>query len=132
MRPDEYSELALRTENNDFEAIRGRLKDDQTIRLHHAAEGMATEVGEFTDAIKRHLFYGAPLDPINLAEELGDLMWYINQAINALRYKGVNASWSRIMSTNISKLMKRYPDSFNALDAVDRDLDAERLALEGK
>ncbi len=132
MRPDEYAELALETESNDYKKIRERLQSEPNIRLAHAAMGINTESGEFTDAIKKYVFYGKPIDPVNLVEELGDLLWYINQAIHGLRQMGINTSWDRIMEANIAKLQERYGGKFGETQAENRDLESERRALEGK
>lgn len=125
MTPHEYQALAELTENKDFEDILVRLSNDQTIRLLHAAQGMTTETGEFTDVLKKWIFYGRPLDFVNLAEEVGDLMWYVAQACNALGVK-----LEDVMEKNIKKLAARYPDKFKEEDALHRNLDAERKILE--
>ena len=62
----DYVRLAVRTENKDFEGIKGRLTNDM-IRLLHGAMGIGTEVGEIFDSE----------DSSNLKEELGDVCWYI-------------------------------------------------------
>lgn len=50
----------------------------------HATTGGLTEIGgEFADQLKAHIFYGKPLDVVNLGEELGDSWWYIAIAANA-------------------------------------------------
>jgi NTP pyrophosphatase (non-canonical NTP hydrolase) len=127
MQPDIYQQLAELTENKDFTLIFQRLFNDvKTLRLIHAAQGMATETGEFTDVLKKWIFYGKPVDEINLEEELGDLMWYVAEACNAL---GVDLN--EVMYKNIEKLRTRYPEKFTEFDAQNRDLDAEREILEG-
>lgn len=127
MGPIEYQLLAERTENKDFEGIKQRLSVTKTTRLIHAAQGLCTEAGEFTDTLKKHVFYGKELDDINLAEELGDIMWYIAEACNAL---GIRLDL--VMHRNIAKLKARYPEKFEERDALRRNLDAERVILEGK
>ena len=62
----DYVSLAVRTENKDFEGIKGRLTND-VIRLLHGVIGIGTEVGEIFDS----------KDSSNLKEELGDACWYI-------------------------------------------------------
>lgn len=126
MQPDVYQKLAELTENMDFTGIFQRLLDTRTVRLLHAAQGMSTETGEFTDVLKKWIFYGRPVDEVNLEEELGDLMWYIAEAANAL---GVDLG--KLMAMNIEKLRARYPDKFTESDAQNRNLDAERAILEG-
>jgi hypothetical protein len=43
----------------------------------HGLMGMCTEAGEVIDALKRSIFYGKELDAVNVAEEVGDLCWYL-------------------------------------------------------
>lgn len=45
--------------------------------FRHAACGLVTEVGEIIDQYKRHWFYKKDLDKKNLAEEIGDVLWYL-------------------------------------------------------
>ena len=125
MKDKEYLDLALNTESNDFEAIIERLCNPKIIRLLHAGMGLTTEAGEFVDALKKHIFYGADLDAINLAEETGDSLWYIAVAVDALE-----TTFKDIKEKNIAKLKSRFPDSFKKVDALNRDLETERKILE--
>lgn len=45
--------------------------------LVHMALGVAGEVGEIIDAVKKVLIYGKAPDTINFKEEVGDITWYI-------------------------------------------------------
>lgn len=83
--------------------------------LLHAHLGISSEAGEFADAIKKYCIYGKPLDIENLVEELGDLLWYISLASDALNY-----SIPTIMEMNINKLRIRYPEKFTEQDALER------------
>ncbi len=125
MNFEAYQELAHCTESPVNDAMRDRFASERTMRLMHAAMGMCTEAGEFQDQLKRHLFYGKPLDDVNLAEEVGDLLWYCALAANAL---GVNLA--DVAEKNIAKLRARYPDKFTEHDALNRDIDNERRILE--
>lgn len=128
MTPDEYVKGVLATESNDIPSIQGRL-DQHGIRLLHAAMGMQTESAEFTDMLKKHLFYGKPLDKINLIEEIGDQLWYIALALDEL-----GSSFGTAMELNNKKLMARYAakKKFTETEAANRDLEKERKILEGK
>ena len=99
---------------------------DKSARLLHAGMGMATEAGEFVDSLKKTIFYGKPLDEVNLIEEMGDLLWYVGLACDAL---GVPIEL--VMDRVVSKLEQRYPEKFTDEAALNRDLEAERKALEG-
>lgn len=98
----------------------------EQMELLHAAIGISTESGEILDAFKKHLIYGKELDIINLAEELGDVMWYV--AI-ITRYLD-DRTLQDILDTNIKKLKARYPEKFSSEKALNRDLDTEREILE--
>ncbi len=95
------------------------------IRALHGALGIVTEAGELADAFKKNLFYGKPLDYVNLMEELGDIMFYVGVVCSA-----TGLSMGKILEANKRKLLIRYPDKFEATKAIDRNLDAERKSLE--
>lgn len=118
-----YIEEAMRTNSPNFPVELH--KNRKTVDLLHAAIGMSTESGEFLDALKKHLFYGKPLDFVNLAEELGDMCWYVAVALNAL-----GLTFEDVQQSNINKLRARYPEKFTAELAENRDLVAERTLLE--
>lgn len=124
METEKYQKSCLQTESNDFDAIRTRL-GDENLRLLHAGIGLATEAGEFLDALKKHIYYGKELDKVNLMEECGDLLWYMSVALDSLGY-----DYKDVMNRNIEKLSARYGDSFNKEGAVKRNLERERSILE--
>jgi len=121
----DYVEQATRTEAGDRAAIDARLHDARLCRLLHAGMGMATETGEFVDALKKHVFYGREVDEVNLIEELGDLFWYLAVAADTL-----GVTFEDIQRRNIDKLKVRYAEKFTETQAADRNLDAERSVLE--
>lgn len=119
MTPNEYQELALRTASGHFDLPAIPAAD----KLIHASLGLATEVGEFLDHLKRALFYKTPLD--KTVEEIGDLLWYVALALDAL-----GVTMETAMSANINKLLVRYPEKFTITAARNRDLAKEREAIE--
>jgi NTP pyrophosphatase (non-canonical NTP hydrolase) len=125
MEFDQYQASAHCTEAPITAELLARFTPD-LIRLWHGACGLCTEVGEFQDALKAHCFYGKPLDAVNLAEEIGDIMWYMALVANTL---GIDLA--DIAAKNIAKLRTRYPAKFSKHDATNRRLDAERKILEG-
>lgn len=129
MDANQYQADALRTENTpDFVRLgKGADHDTMVARLIHATLGMASEVGELADALKKHIFYGQALDEINMFEENGDLSWY-----QALGLAAIKRSMSECLERNIAKLKVRFGDKFDVSRALDRNLDAERKALEGE
>lgn len=121
-----YIKLATNTEAPITSEMKERIQSDSNIRLLHAGIGMATESGEFLDAIKKHIYYGRPLDKVNLAEETQDLCWYIAIALDEL-----GLSFDEALTTNIKKLQARYPNNFTEFHAENRDLETERKILDG-
>ena len=118
-----YIEDAIKTEPS-YEDVIGRFTE-RTARLKHAADGMCTESGEFLDTLKKYMYYGKPIDEVNLVEELGDMLWYIAIAADTL-----GVTFEQIQTININKLKARYPNKFTSSDAINRDLDTERKILE--
>lgn len=95
-------------------------------RLFHAIVGIATESTELVEAILTAIDNSGDIDHVNVKEELGDLNWYQAIAVDAS-----DADWDAILTTNIEKLRKRYPEKFTSENAINRDLVAERKILEG-
>jgi NTP pyrophosphatase (non-canonical NTP hydrolase) len=116
----DYVDCALSTESANFMDIKYRLSDSRTIRLLHSALGLVTEAAELADMLKKHIFYGKPLDDVNAKEELGDTLWYAGIAIDVLK-----TTMNDVMTMNIEKLKKRYPDKFTEHDALNRDVGNE-------
>jgi NTP pyrophosphatase (non-canonical NTP hydrolase) len=126
MTPKQYSEFVRLTESNDFIKIRDRLYDRQILRLTHSVMGVANESGELMEILKKHVFYGTETDRTHLIEEYGDPLWYI-----ALGLDSLGISITETMEKNVAKLKARYPSGkFDAKDAVNRDIEAEKSALE--
>jgi NTP pyrophosphatase (non-canonical NTP hydrolase) len=142
MTPTEYIEQAILTECPYGEAFFDRLTpvdleilemekslnlptSVDIVRLLHAGMGMNTEAGEFLDVLKKYMMYGKPVDRTNLAEEVGDMLWYIAIACNVL-----GVSLENLMANNIQKLRTRYPNKFTSYDAIHRNVDAERAVLD--
>lgn len=119
-----FVKLAVRTEAPVTEEVIKRLT--KSARLVHAALGKLTEIGEFADELKKHIFYGKPLDPVNLMEEIGDGAWYDALALDSMGGSDLDFVLEKV----IAKLKKRYPEKFTEKDALNRDLEAERKVLE--
>jgi NTP pyrophosphatase (non-canonical NTP hydrolase) len=88
-------------------------------RLLTSGVGINAEGGEFLEIIKKMVFQGKPWNDDNrehLIIELGDVMWYVAQATQAL-----GISMEEVLDTNIRKLSKRYPDgTFDAYMSENR------------
>lgn len=97
--PNDYTLAALRT--LDINLTTGQ-------RLMEGLIGMNSEAGEALDFWKKAEFQGHRLDEKAIALELGDVLWYLVEAADALGY-----SLEEIMKMNIEKLKKRYPNGFD-------------------
>lgn len=100
MNANDYQQLALRSE------APGRSRDE---RLLNAALGLCGEAGEWADTLKKHVFHAHPLDRDALSKELGDILWYVALACDALELQ-----MSDVMAENIEKLRQRYPEGFSS------------------
>jgi len=54
--------------------------DETRDKLCLGALGLAGEVGEVVDQVKKHLFQGHGIDRAKLRDELGDVLWYLGFA----------------------------------------------------
>lgn len=126
MTTNEYQRLALRTEA-DQEKIRQRIYEagPQATRLDNAARGLANDAGELSKAVGRWLEYGQPLDRANVVEEIGDCLWRLAQAAEA-----IGGTLEEAMRANIAKLRKRYPERYSDELAANRNHAEERKALD--
>lgn len=97
---DDYQDLAQRTAHEGFDI-------DQ--RLLIACCGLAGEAGEVCDIIKKGVGHGHDIDPARVADELGDVLWYLAEIAAVL-----DVSLSSVATANIEKLRRRYPDGFSA------------------
>lgn len=121
----EYMQLALRTDSTPVEyADRAAQMSWSTFRLVHASMGISGEAGELIDTIKKTVFYGKEPDYENLVEEAGDLLWYV-----AILLDACGVTFSDAMLANIEKLRKRFPDGFDAVKAIERNVAAEQAAV---
>lgn len=130
MDANEYQRLALRTESSGgFEAPTNLT----VMRLLHSSIGLCTEAGELADILKKYLYYGAEIDPLHVFEEFGDLLWYIAIGVDAAHklseWKGP-FTLADVMNMNIQKLRQRYPQRFSEANALNRDLCAEKNAMQ--
>jgi NTP pyrophosphatase (non-canonical NTP hydrolase) len=91
-------------------------------RLLTAGVGINAEGGEFLEIIKKMVFQGKPWNADNrehLIIELGDIMWYVAQATQAL-----GISMEQVLDGNIRKLSRRYPEgTFDAYYSENRAAD---------
>jgi NTP pyrophosphatase (non-canonical NTP hydrolase) len=106
MKANEYQEKALRTASTS--------KPDDLVL--NGVLGLAGESGEVADHVKKALFQGHKMDYDHIADELGDILWYV-----AIMSKGIGCTLDEIMTMNVEKLKKRYPDGFDSDKSLNRD-----------
>ena len=106
MTGNEYQKAALRTANMDYSSHG---------MIINGALGLCGEAGEVADIIKKSTFQGHKLDTEHIAEELGDVAWYL-----AITAAAIGVNFDEILSANVDKLMKRYPDGFDSERSVHR------------
>lgn len=85
-------------------------------KLCNCVAGMFGEGGEVADIIKKHLFQGHSFDRNHIAEEIGDLMFYIVNLATVL-----NMDMEDILDSNVDKLKKRFPDGFSTRKSIERE-----------
>ena len=77
-------------------------------KMEEALFGLAGEVGELCDHYKKYMHQGHDIDYDHMAEEAGDVLWYLAEIADAL-----GVTLEDIARRNIDKLLKRYPDGFD-------------------
>lgn len=114
---DYYQDLAKRTAPRDDKAYGLDSRYDGDLEIRKKLDqliwslGLTGEAGEFADSIKKVHGHGHDFDEAkkhHLAEELGDVMWYVAVLADSLGYR-----LSEVTALNINKLNKRYPDGFS-------------------
>ena len=96
---NEYQNLAERTSGAGQQGERRQII---------AALGLAGEAGEFANMIKKLTAHGHDIPPQELADELGDVLWYLAEASSAC-----GLTLDDIARQNVDKLRARYPDGFS-------------------
>jgi NTP pyrophosphatase (non-canonical NTP hydrolase) len=107
MTINEYQKEALRTESG--------MSGEYPLILNGVL-GLGGESGECLDIVKKCLFQGHGLDKEHLAEELGDVAWYLAVSAHA-----IGLDLESILQGNVDKLRKRYPDGFDKERSLHRE-----------
>lgn len=78
--------------------------------------GVAGEAGEVCELLKKHVFYGHPLDKTKLIREMGDVLWYMARLCEI---HGIDID--SIPEENINKLKSRYTSGkFSEKESIER------------
>lgn len=107
LKLDEYQQLAGRTSGAGGNGER---------RLVIAALGLAGEAGEFANMVKKLTAHGHEIPLSDLAEELGDVLWYVAEAASAC-----SLQLGDIAQQNVDKLRRRYPEGFSQERSINRE-----------
>lgn len=105
---NEYQKLANRTSGAGKAGER---------RMIIAALGLAGEAGEFANMVKKLTAHGHEISTNQLAEELGDVLWYLAEAATAC-----GISLNEIGQQNVDKLRARYPEGFSEERSRNREI----------
>ena len=98
MNSKRYQNLARKTQNPGL---------TETERLQHAVFGLCSEAGEVAGILQKEYQGHAVMDE-HLVKELGDCLWMIAEACDA-----IGVELGKVMEANIEKLKARYPDGFD-------------------
>ena len=84
-------------------------------QLANAGLGISDEAGEVAGLVKKMLFQEHPANPIKIADEMGDVLWYL-----ALLATTMGFSLGDVAAANVKKLEQRYPRGFRPADSINR------------
>jgi NTP pyrophosphatase (non-canonical NTP hydrolase) len=121
----------LHTSASDNGPVGATLDDNESIpnvdpRVFHGILGIVTESGELASALLKAVDDpNYTIDAVNIQEEMSDIAWY-----EAILHDCLGLDWGQGLTNVIEKLRIRYPDKYSDYAADNRDLDAERAALE--
>ena len=111
MNANEYQRLAMSTAT-------GNRSEPILDKLINGILGLVGESGEVADHVKKHVFQYQELSYGHLAEELGDVCWYIALLADAIGY-----SFDDILRINLEKSKKRYPNGFDSERSRNRSME---------
>lgn len=106
MNISEYQKKSIRTLNHSL------TDRDQ---LACMGMGISGEGSEVTDEIKKHLYQGHDLDVDHIAEEMGDVMFYMVNLATLL-----DIDFQDVLDGNHEKLMDRFPKGFDKDKSINR------------
>lgn len=102
---DEYQRAAQRTINKNLNRL-------EIVR--HAVFGLASEAGEVASLFQKEL-QGHAIEIEHLEKEAGDCLWMLAELCTAYGLK-----LEDVAKKNIDKLLKRYPNGFDAERSLHR------------
>lgn len=102
-----YEKNALLTMNTKLN------EKDQTM---NALLGLAGEIGEVIDYVKKVKYQGHEYKKEKMIDEMGDILWYLN-----LLSVMIGSSLEEVATYNIKKLRKRYQGQFSEEKSRNRE-----------
>lgn len=105
--PIQYDDSISLKEYQDFAHMAPHPASIGKNQLLHYALGLAGEVGEVCDDIKKREYHGRDITLEHTKEELGDVMWYVANVATELGF-----SLEDIIKENVAKLTKRYQELY--------------------
>jgi NTP pyrophosphatase (non-canonical NTP hydrolase) len=93
---DEYMQQAVRTRAGRADAL-------------YLAAKLPIEASEAAQHVVKEAYHGKPVIPGDLAEELGDVLWYV---ANLCDFYGLSLDF--VAAANVAKLRARHGDAYNA------------------
>jgi len=105
----EYQALAQTTS--------GAYGDGQSIhRQALSSLALAGEVGELCNLVKKKVAHGHDIPVSEIADELGDVLWYVAEVAEAH-----GLALQDVAKDNIEKLRARYPKGFSSEASINRE-----------
>lgn len=103
---------------NDYQSMARRTAGtkQKSDKMEEAMLGLAGEVCELCDHYKKYMHQGHDIDYDHMAEEAGDVLWYLAEIADAL-----GLPLEEIALRNINKLRNRYPDGFDPERSINRE-----------
>ena len=108
MNMKEYQAAARRTMQAD------NMDGNQLLTM--GVMGLCGEAAEVIDLVKKATFQGHHTNRTKMAEELGDVLWYVAACCEA-----IDVDLDIVALMNIEKLKKRYPAGFEAMRSMERE-----------
>lgn len=84
--------------------------ESQQDDIHHMNLGMFGEFGEITEIVKKVFAYGKELDKAHLAEEIGDMWWYIANFYTIIKEEFVIPNFSDFKTLALEKSKEEAVD----------------------
>lgn len=95
---------------------------ERELRLLDWGLGLGGECGEVLDLLKHHVLHRETLDKMELAKELGDVLWYLTAIAET-----VDIRLSDVLVLNMAKLEHRHGKKYNAEGSAERHAKEENF-----